>query len=466
MTYPWDYDPDYNKQSLFIDRLNDLNTLLAERKFDAVRQCITEIEVQDTAELLEGMPKQTKALFFRTLPRKTATEVFAYLNQDLKEDLINNLSDEDALHLVKNMEPDDRAAFLDELPAEIVQELTARLPRDKLLEVKLLLGYPTESVGRLMRPDYVAIKQNWTVQQALSYLRTIRKDNGRLSTLFVLDDDNRLADSIHIRELALAVDQNTPVAELMDNRVIYIHAREDQEKAVETMQHYDLNSLPVVDGDQVLVGVVTIDDILDIAEAETTEDFHKMGSVGVINFNISEASPVLLYRKRIGWLLLLVFVNVFAGLAIATFEDTIAAVVALVFFLPLIIGSSGNAGSQASTLMVRSLATGDVALRDWGRLIIKEVSVAAALGITMGIAIASIGYWRGGWDLAAVVALSMVAVVIVGSLMGMSLPFLLSKLKIDPATASAPLITSMADIVGILIYFSIAVAILPTSPPV
>lgn len=460
MTYPWDYDPDYNNQSLYLDRLNDLNKLLAERKFDAVRQCIAEIEVQDTAELLEGMPKQTKALFFRTLPRKTATEVFAYLNHELKEDLINNLSDEDALHLVKNMEPDDRAAFLDELPAEIVQELTARLPRDKLLEVKLLLGYPAESVGRLMRPDYVAIKQNWTVQQALTYLRTIRKDTGRLSTLFVLDEDNKLADSIHIRELALAVDPNTPISELMDHRVIYIHAREDQEKAVETMQHYDLNALPVVDGDQVLVGVVTIDDVLDIAEAETTEDFHKMGSVGVINFNLNTASPVLLYRKRVGWLLLLVFVNIFAGLAIATFESTIEAVVALVFFLPLIIGSSGNAGSQAATLMVRSLATGDVELKDWGRLLFREISVAAALGLTMALAIAMIGFWRGGMDLAWVVGLSMIAVVMVGSLMGMSLPFLLSKLNIDPATASAPLITSIADIVGIMIYFSIAVAIL------
>jgi magnesium transporter len=288
----------------------------------------------------------------------------------------------------------------------------------------------------------------------------LRNKVKQISTLFVLDEDNRLVDALHIRDLALATDPFSPVSELMDHRVIYIHAREDQEKAVETMQHYDLNTLPVVDGDQVLVGVVTIDDVLDIAEAETTEDFHKMGSVGVINFNLNTASPVLLYRKRVGWLLLLVFVNIFAGLAIATFEDMIEAVVALVFFLPLIIGSSGNAGSQAATLMVRSLATGDVELKDWGRLMFREISVAAALGLTMAVAIAMIGFWRGGVDLAWVVGLSMIAVVMVGSLMGMSLPFLLSKLNIDPATASAPLITSMADIVGIMIYFSIAVAIL------
>jgi len=462
MSYPWEYDPSHNAK-VYHDRLDELEQLLNQRQFDKIRQRIQLIEVQDTAELLEGLAKATQILFFRTLPRKTAAAVFAYLSQPAKEELISHLSDEDSLHLVKNLEADDRAAFLDELPAAIVKTLTQKLPHEQLREVQLLLGYPADSVGRVMRPDYVAIHKDWTIKNALDYLKKLNQDTTRLNTLFVLDEDNILLDALHIRKLALARDPDATIADLMDHKVIFIEATENQEKAVEMMQHYDLNSLPVVDVDGELVGMVTVDDILDIAEAETTKDFHKMGSVGVINFNISEASPLLLYRKRIGWLLLLVFVNIFAGLAIANFEDTIAAVVALVFFLPLIIGSSGNAGSQASTLMVRSLATGDVELRDWGRLIIKEVSVAAALGITMGVAIASIGYWRGGWDLAAVVAISMVAVVIVGSLMGMSLPFLLSKLKIDPATASAPLITSMADIVGILIYFSIAVAILPTS---
>lgn len=460
MFYPWDYDPSHNVK-VHEDRLNELAELLNAKHFDAVRQRMAWIEVQDIAALLEDLPKQTQILFFRTLPRKTAAQVFAYLAQSAKEDLLAALSDEDALHLVKNLDADDRAAFLDELPAEIVQALIQRLPHDKLKEVQLLLGYPAGSVGRLMRPDYVAIHEDWTVQQALNYLRSLRQDTSRMNTLFVTDKQNHLTDALHIRKLALAVDPETPIHQLMDHRVIYIHAQEDREKAVEMMRHYDLNSLPVVDIEGVMLGMVTVDDILDVAVAETTEDFHKMGSIGVINLNINEASGLLLYRKRIGWLLLLVFVNIFAGLAIATFEDMIAAVVALVFFLPLIIGSSGNAGAQSSTLMVRSLATGDVRLADWGKLIIKEVSVAAALGLTMGLAISLIGFWQGGQALALVVGLSMIAVVVVGSLMGMSLPFLLSKLKIDPATASAPLITSMADILGILIYFSIAVAIIP-----
>lgn len=461
MNYPWNCDPAHDKQ-VFQDRLIELNTLLEQKHFDTIRQAILQVEIPDMAELLEELPEDNQILFFRTLPRKTASAVFAYLSHSAKEDLINALSDEDALHLVKSLDADDRAAFLDELPAEVVQALTKRLPHDKLKEVQLLLGYPAESVGRLMRPDFVSIHEHWTVQQALNYLRSLRQDSSRFNTLFVTNEDNQLTDALHIRKLALALDPQTPIEQLMDHRVIYIHAREDQEKAVEMMQHYDLNSLPVVDGDEVLVGMVTVDDILDVAQAETTEDFHKMGSVGVMNFNISTAGALMLYRKRIGWLLLLVFVNIFAGMAIATFEHMIAAVVALVFFLPLIIGSSGNAGAQTSTLMVRSLATGDVRMKDWGRLMFKEISVAAALGLTMGLAISAIGFWQGGEALALVVGLSMVSVVVVGSLMGMSLPFLLSKLNIDPATASAPLITSMADILGILIYFSIAVAILPT----
>jgi magnesium transporter len=461
MTYPWDYDPSHDPK-VHLDRLNEIAELLDERRFDAVRLRLNFIEVQDIAALLEDLPKQTQTLFFRTLPRATATTVFAYLGQTAKEALLNNLSEADALHLVKNLDADDRAAFLDELPAEVVQALTQRLPHEQLKEVQLLLGYPAESVGRLMRPDFVSIREDWTVQQALNYLRSLRLNNSTLNYLHVINEQQQLTDTLHIRKLALA-EPDTKIKQLMDNRAISIRATEDQEKAVDMMKHYDLNTLPVVDEDGVMLGMVTVDDILDVAEAETTEDFHKMGSVGVINFNINQASGLLLYRKRIGWLLLLVFVNIFAGLAIATFENMIAAVVALVFFLPLIIGSSGNAGAQAATLMVRALATGDVRLGDWGKLMVKELSVAAGLGLTMGLAIALIGFYQGGEYLAWVVGLSMIAVVVVGSLMGMSLPFLLSKLNIDPATSSAPLITSIADIVSILIYFSIAVAIIPVS---
>lgn len=246
----------------------------------------------------------------------------------------------------------------------------------------------------------------------------------------------------------------------MDHHFICVSAFDDREKAVETVQHYDLNALPVVDSDGVLLGTVTLDDVMDVAELEATEDFQKVGGVGVLNFSMRSARPSLLYRRRVGWLVLLVAINVIGGGIIAYYEETLEAAIALAFFLPLIVDSGGNAGTQSATLMIRALATGDVRMRDWAVLLGKELSVALALGITMALAVWGIGIWRGGTEVGIVVAMAMCLVVVFGSLVGMLLPFVLGKLRLDPATASAPLVTSIADVVGILIYFSIAAAVL------
>ena len=215
-------------------------------------------------------------------------------------------------------------------------------------------------------------------------------------------------------------------------------------------------AIPVTDNEKRLVGIITVDDIVDVIEEENTEDFHKMATVGKINMNVLEAGPLFLLKKRLPWLLVLIFMNIFSGVGLAYFEKTIQAVIALVFFLPLLIGSAGNSGAQSATLMIRAMAVGDVRMNDWFKLLQKEVIVASLLGLIMGFAVSIIGIFKGGTDVAVVVALAMVAVVLVGSTIGMSLPFMFSKLKIDPATASGPLVTSIADIAGIVIYFSIA----------
>jgi magnesium transporter len=233
---------------------------------------------------------------------------------------------------------------------------------------------------------------------------------------------------------------------------------EDQEEVARKIARYDVIALPVVDNDGTLVGIVTHDDALDALQEETTEDFHKIGTVGKLSQSVRESGIGMLYRKRVAWLALLIFGNLFSGAGIAFFEDIIVSYVSLVFFLPLLIGSSGNAGSQASTLMVRALATGDVVLKDWGYLVGRELLVALALGLTLGLAVAPVGLVRGGPVIALVVALTMVLVVLVGSLVGMSLPFLLSRFKLDPATASAPLVTTIADAIGVILYLSIATA--------
>jgi magnesium transporter len=251
------------------------------------------------------------------------------------------------------------------------------------------------------------------------------------------------------------------VADLMKTKVIVARAEDSRKSAAEKIARYDLTALPIINGGDRLVGIVTADDAMDIAEAESTESFHRVGTVSNLSVSLRDAGVWLLFRKRIFWLMLLVFGSVLSGAGIAFYEDVIADHVALVFFLPVLIGSAGNAGAQSATLMVRALGTGDVVLRDWGRMLGRELFVAVLLGMMMALAVALLGVLRGGMAIAAVVALTMVLVVIAGSLIGMSLPFLLSRFELDPATASAPLVTSIADVAGVLIYFGLAAALLP-----
>jgi magnesium transporter len=328
------------------------------------------------------------------------------------------------------------------------------LTPEDLAEARWLLGYPEESVGRLMTPDFIAVRPHWTVQQALRQVRRKGQVSETINRIYVVDDDWRLVDDIELRRLILAEPEDT-IEEVMDHSFASVSAFADREEAVEVIRRYDITALPVLDSDGVLVGIVTVDDLIDVAEEEATEDFHRVASVGPLRTSLRDAPMRFLYQRRIGWLLVLVFMNIFSGAGIAAFEETIEAVVALVFFLPLLIDSGGNAGSQSATLMIRALATGDVRMGDWAKLLGREVAVAVSLGLTMAIGVAAISYFRAP-EVMVVVAATMTVIVVWGSLIGMSLPFLLTRLGRDPATASAPLITSLADISGVLIYFSIA----------
>src|SRR5690606_37665416 len=302
--------------------------------------------------------------------------------------------------------------------------------------------------------DYVALRPEWTIEQALAHIRAKGKDSETINVVYVVDREWRLLDDMELGRLILAV-PGSRVQEIMDHAFVTVPAHADREEAVQLMLRYDLIALPVVDSDGVLLGIVTVDDVLDVAEQEATEDFHRVGSVAPLRTSLKDATVRYLYRRRILWLLALVVVNIFSGAGIAAFSDTIEASVALVFFLPLLIGSGGNAGSQSATLMVRALATGGVRLPDWLRMLGKELAVSATLGITMAAAASLIGVVRAP-EVTLVVAATMFVIVIVGSLMGMLLPFLLIRFGLDPATASAPLVTSLADIAGVIIYFSIA----------
>ena len=438
----------------------DIVTLIEARQWPALRSRLATESAPGLADLLPELDKGDRVLLFRALPKAIATETFAQLPLERQDELLTELADEETRQLLSDLPPDDRTHLLEELPGTATQRLLNLLNPADLREARWLLGYPEDSVGRLMTPDYVAIRPTWTVEEALAHIRARGRDSETINRIFVVDEGWHLLDDIELRRFILA-DPAALVADIMDHTVVSIQASADREEAVALIRRYDQFVLPVVDSDGVLVGIVTVDDVLDVQEAEATEDFHLAASVEPVRGSMREASIALLYRARIGWLLVLVFMNVLSGAGILVFEETLAATLALAFFLPLLIGSGGNAGSQSATLMIRALAVGDVRASDWLHLLGRELLVALAMGVTMAVAASSVAYFRAP-EVMVVVALTMSIVVVVGSLIGMSLPFILTRLGWDPATASAPLVTSLSDITGVLIYFSIATWLLGT----
>ena len=445
--------------------ITELITLLKLDQHEDVKAKLDEMAVQDIATAIAELNEEERLVLLRALPTERQTDVFSYLAVTVQREVLDTMSAEESRRILHELLPDDRTAFLESLEAEELESQLKLLAPEDLKQSLKLLGYPEESAGRLMTPRFVSVRPQWTVTRALDHIRHEADRGETVNFVFVTDDRGKLLDAVKLKDFILGR-QDQKVEALMDQEVISIQASADREDAVSTIQHYDINTLPVTDKQGVLLGIITVDDVMDVAEQEVTEDFHKLGAAGAVTMSLRDARPSLLYRKRIGWLVILVFVNLISGAAISIFENAIEAVIALVFFLPLIIASGGNAGSQSATLMVRALATGDVELRDWLRLWGKELTVAILLGVTMALVVSFVGVWRGGAELGMVVALSMVAVVIMGAMLGMLLPFLLTRFNLDPATASAPLITSIADIGGILIYFSIAAAILTLPAPV
>ncbi len=431
--------------------------LIREKNWEELKLLLEQKDSNELAQLLEELPRDEGPVdIIRMLPYKTANEVIHHLDSEFREYLINNLleSKKFLTLMLNGMNPDNRTALLQELPEDTVQQLIHLLsPGERAIALQLL-GYPEDSIGRLMSPDYVAVKPGMSITQALDHIREFGRDSETLNVVYVVDSNWKLIDEIRLREILLAPTHQT-ISGLMDHRFVSLNALDDQEEAIGIFQEYDRVALPVIDKEGLLLGIVTIDDVMDVASEEATEDFHKFGSMSDAILNPLKAPLAYLYKKRVFWLFTLVFMNLFSGAALASFQNTIQAVVALVFFLPLLTDSGGNAGSQSATLMIRALATGEVILKDWLRLMGREFLVALLLGITMAIGVALVASFRAP-EIILVVSLSMVSIVILGSMMGLLLPFIFARFNLDPATASAPLITSLVDILGVIIYFSIA----------
>ncbi|HOG05490.1 MAG TPA: magnesium transporter [Paludibacter sp.] len=439
-----------------VELKTDFQHLIENKDWKALKGALNAYDSIQIAELIEDCSEGEEIIYFRLLGRMQAKDVFQLLSHDIQEQIIEGLANnvQTLSNLLNDIEPDDRTAFFEELPGTVTQRLMQLLSPEERNITTQLLGYPEDSIGRLMTPEYVAVKPHFTIEQTFNHIRKFGRDSETLNVIYVVSDDWKLVDDLRIKEIILAY-PTRKIEDLTDNRFVALNVLDDQETAIRAFSDYDRVALPVVDDEGILLGIVTVDDIMDVVEEESTEDFHKFGSFQSAITNPLKERVIELYKNRIVWLVALVFVNIFSGAAIASFGDTISAYVSLVFFLPLLIGSGGNAGSQSATLMIRSLATGDVELSDWYKLIGKELLVSLLLGVTMAVGVALIASIRSP-EIIWVASLTMVLIVVTGSLIGMLLPFIFTTLKLDPATASAPLITSITDICGVVIYFSVA----------
>jgi magnesium transporter len=437
---------EYIRTMLNALNINDLKTF---------REHFLALHPTEQIDIFTSLNKNQRQKLYGFISAEEFADIFQGLELDQQKQTINEVDQGYAVNMFYHMYADDVADFIGQLDAKQKEHFLGKMSPEDQEDVLDLLAYPEDSAGSIMTTEFISLSTKDTVAAVMDRLKKEAPDAETIYYLYVVDEYKKLVGVVSLRDLIVASDDQN-IGDLMSSRVVSVSVTDDQENVAEVIKKYDFLAVPVVSKQGKLVGIVTVDDVLDVTEVEATEDFHKMAPIVNLGKNIKNAGTFFLYRKRIPWLVALVFMNIFSGAGIAFFEDTIAAHIALVFFLPLLVDSGGNAGSQSATLMIRALATGDIRLRDWGRLFAKEIAVASLIGLTMAIAVSGIGIFRGGMDIAAVVSLTMVLVVIVGSLIGMSLPFLLSKFKMDPATASAPLITSLADITGVLIFFSIA----------
>ncbi|MCQ9616357.1 magnesium transporter [Paenalcaligenes niemegkensis] len=436
-----------------------LRQLVADRSWSKASALLETLPSQDIAALLNQFDADMSLGLFRLCPIARLPHIFAYLKVPLQVMMSQRMSREEISLLLTHMDHDRRADLYNRLPEDARALILPGIAHAEREDIRKLASFPEGSVGAVMTSAYVTLNANMMAAEALEHVRLVAPDAETIYQCYVLDDNRHLIGTISLRQLLVAL-PNALIADLMVTEVIHAQASAPQIEAATRISHYDLLALPIIDSNGEMVGIVTHDDARDVDDAESADDQRRFGAVGNLAESLKDASISLLYRSRVGWLVVLVFGNLFSGAGIAHFEELIQGAVALVFFLPLLIDSGGNAGSQSSTLMVRALATGEVKLKDWFQLILKESSVALLLGLTMAAAVSMIGLWRGGPEIALILALTMVLIVMVGSLIGMSLPFVFTRLKLDPASASAPLITSICDASGVIIYFSIANAIL------
>lgn len=446
----------------------EIMDLIQNRQFTDLKEVLVDWTPIDIADLFLALPENEQAIFFRLLPKDLAADVFEYFNVDVQLNLIQLLGKEDVASILNEMADDDRTALFEEVPPNVVKQMLAYLSPEQRKISQQLLGYPENSIGRLMTPDYIAARQNWTVQETLDFIRMYGKNSETLNVVYVVNEKGVLIDDINIREFLLSPLQDK-VTDLMDFNFVSLKVNDDQETAVDVFKKYDRTALPVTDSSGVLVGIVTVDDVLDIAEEEATEDIQKIAAVEALDEPYPDISLFKMIKKRAGWLSILFLSEMLTATAMGFFENEIQRAVVLALFVPLIISSGGNSGSQAATLVIRALALGEVTLKSWFFIFRREIITGFILGTILSlIGFLRITLWHFGgysygsqWILVALtVSFSLIGVVTWGTLMGSMLPLIIKKLGFDPAASSAPFVATLVDVTGLIIYFSTALLIL------
>ena len=435
---------------------SQLKMLLEQGNLQGVKALLVPVQPVDIAEAIEGLPESMQVIAFRLLAKDEAIEVYEELDTTVQQNLVQEFKAQEVLDIVDKMSPDDRAKLFDELPAKIVRRLLAQLSPKERQATALLLGYEEDTAGRIMTPEYISLKEHLSITQSLERIRTLANVSEIIYYLYVTDNSRRLTGIVSLRDLVIS-DPEMTLGEIMIRDVVCVGTATDQEEVARLIQRYDLLALPVVDKEQRLVGVVTVDDVIDIIEQEATEDIYALSGVQADGDNYFQTNLLTVARKRVVWLFILLLTNSITASIINSQEDILQQVVALAAFIPLLTGTGGNVGAQSSTVVIRGLNTEEINALGPGQVVWREARAGILLGMILGTIATGWAYWlQGNFYVAICVGVSLVAIALLASVAGSALPFLFRSLNLDPALMSAPFITTAVDVLGVLIYFNIA----------
>lgn len=444
-----------------IKEIEEIRALLETKQYTRLRQKLSEMNEADVAATLEELEETEQLKVFRILPKDMAADVFSYMEVEAQQYIITSLSERDAGNIIDNLMADDATDLLEEMPANIVKKLLSVTSPETRRDINNLLRYPDDSAGSIMTVEFVDLKESLTVEQAIERIRNIGVDSETINICYVLDARRKLIGTVALRYLLLSQPDEI-IGEIMHENVISINTMMDQEEVAHQFQKYDFTSMPVVDNENRLVGIITVDDIVDIMEQEATEDIEKMAAILPTDKSYMRTGVFETWKKRIPWLLLLMISATFTGRIIANFEDALSVYVVLTAFIPMLMDTGGNAGGQASVTIIRGLSLDEIEFSDIWRVVFKEIRVAFLCGVTLAIAnFAKLMLLdRVGLQVALVVCLTLVAVVLIAKIVGCTLPMLAKKIGFDPAVMASPFITTIVDAISLLIYFNIATRLL------